>query len=175
MIFVFIFIAFKYTKWGLRLKSIGENPQAADAAGINVNFYKWQGVLISGFLAGIAGSIWSQYLGVAFSGNVSGLGFIALTILIMGRWKVVYIAIASIIFSLIYSVTTVIGNGSGIFESIKTYQNIFYLLPYLVTLIILIFTSKIQLLQKQSVFLMTNHWGRRSKTLYFCFYGILCF
>ncbi|WP_215737281.1 ABC transporter permease [Mesomycoplasma hyorhinis] len=142
LIFVFIFIAFKYTKWGLRLKSIGENPQAADAAGINVNFYKWQGVLISGFLAGIAGSIWSQYLGVAFSGNVSGLGFIALTILIMGRWKVVYIAIASIIFSLIYSVTTVIGNGSGIFESIKTYQNIFYLLPYLVTLIILIFTSK---------------------------------
>lgn len=73
---------------------------------------------------------------------LSGLGFIALTILIMGRWKVVYIAIASIIFSLIYSVTTVIGNGSGIFESIKTYQNIFYLLPYLVTLIILIFTSK---------------------------------
>ncbi|WP_025755184.1 ABC transporter permease [Mycoplasmopsis cricetuli] len=142
IIFIITLIILNKTKWGLRLKSIGENPQAADVAGVNVNFYKWQGVFISGFLAGIAGSIFFQLRGVAFTGTTNGLGFLALTVLIMGQWKSIYIILIAFIFSLIYATSSTISSGINSFESIKNYSDYFNILPYVFTIVLLAFTSK---------------------------------
>lgn len=95
------------SRFGLRFRAIGDNPNAVDAQGINVNKYKWMGMIISGAFAAIAGSIF-MYGGplmypqsIFFEGNVAGLGFIALAIVIAGAWRLPFIAIAGLGFSII--------------------------------------------------------------------------
>ncbi|WGI36877.1 ABC transporter permease [Mesomycoplasma lagogenitalium] len=142
LVFVTAIILMNKTKWGLRFKAIGENPQAADAAGINVNFFKWQGVIISGILAGLAGGVLFQQKGVSFSGSADGMGFVALTILIMGRWKSSLILVFALFFSLILGLASVIGTGAGIFETVKEYGKLINTIPYILTFVVLIFSSK---------------------------------
>lgn len=127
------------TKWGLRLRSIGENPQAADVAGINVNAYKWQGVLISGGFAGMAGGIFVQSLGATFSGNVQGLGFLALAIMIMGQWRIHWIGLSTVAFSFFYSLGFQLATLQG---DIQNFSRLFQILPFGLTLIALAFLSK---------------------------------
>lgn len=98
---IVIFIYFKYSKVGLRHSAVGENPNAADTAAINVIKYKWYAVFASGFLAGFAGIVSTLKLGI-FIGNVEGLGFIALAIMILGQWRIPFIAISSFLFALIW-------------------------------------------------------------------------
>lgn len=76
------------TKFGLRLRSVGENPQAADTLGINVLGMKYAGVLISGFLGGIGGAVFAQSISVNFSAStIAGQGFIAMAAMIFGKWN----------------------------------------------------------------------------------------
>lgn len=132
------------TKWGLRLKSIGENPQAADAAGINVNSFKWQGVLISGLLAGLAGAMFmtsNRASGATFKGSVEGLGYLALAIMIIGRWKIFPALISSIAFSLLLGISY--NFSSFVPKEYESYKYLVLTIPYLGTLIIMtIFGNK---------------------------------
>ncbi|MGL6125068.1 MAG: ABC transporter permease [Metamycoplasmataceae bacterium] len=133
---VVAWLALNRTKWGLRLKSIGENPQAADAAGINVNSFKWQGVLISGLLAGLAGAMFMTSTlgsGTTFKGSVEGLGFLALAIMIIGRWKILPSLFAAIAFSLLLGVSYTIP--SFVPREYESYKSLLLAIPYLVTLI----------------------------------------
>jgi general nucleoside transport system permease protein len=84
------------TVFGLRLRSCGENPEAADTLGVNVTFMRYAGVLISGALCGIASATlfadkWTQ-------GMVAGRGFIALAAVIFGRWNPIGAVLASLLF-----------------------------------------------------------------------------
>ncbi len=94
------------TRFGLRFKAVGDNPNAVDAQGLDVNKYKWIGIMISGVLAALAGSIFA-YGGpsvggsITFDGGVAGLGFLALGIVVAGAWKMPLITIASIIFAIL--------------------------------------------------------------------------
>lgn len=98
------------TRFGLRFKAVGDNPNAVDAQGLNVNKYKWIGVLISGLFASVAGSIFiyggasmypqSQY----FDGNVGGLGFLALAIVVSGAWKIPLITASAFVFAALVAV-----------------------------------------------------------------------
>ncbi|ACF07551.1 ABC-type uncharacterized transport system, permease component [Metamycoplasma arthritidis] len=127
------------TKWGLRFRSIGENPQAADVAGINVNKYKWQGIVISGALAGVAGAFFAQGFPSSFKGEVNGYGFIALAIMIMGQWHVGIITAISFGFGFLYSFAY---NTSSFVPALKSYSSLFIVLPYLLALIVVMITAK---------------------------------
>jgi simple sugar transport system permease protein len=81
------FVLFK-TSFGLRLRSVGENPDAANTAGVNVYLMRFYGVWLSGMLAGLGGAFLSIAHGSAFVRNISaGRGFIALAALIFGRYN----------------------------------------------------------------------------------------
>lgn len=129
------------TRFGLRLRSCGEHPQAADAAGINVYHMQYAGVLISGALGGLGGLVFVVPTSTNFNADVAGYGFLALAVLIFGQWKPVKIMLASLFFGLMKAVAAAY---SGIpFLSALGIPSYFYkMVPYIITLIVLIFTSK---------------------------------
>ena len=81
------FIVF-HTRFGLRLRAVGENPKAVDTAGISVNFMRYRAVLITGLLCGFGGAYFSIAQGSGFGNNMTaGQGFIALAALIFAKWR----------------------------------------------------------------------------------------
>ena len=83
-----IWFALYRLRWGLRLRSCGENPEAARSLGLNVSAYRYQGVLLSGFFAGASGAfLASEIIGNWREGQTLGLGFIALAALILSNWS----------------------------------------------------------------------------------------
>ncbi|MCL2425288.1 MAG: ABC transporter permease [Oscillospiraceae bacterium] len=133
------FVLYK-TKFGLRLRSCGEHPQAADSVGISVAKMRYAGVLISGALAGMGGMIWAIPIG-RFGGDVQGYGFLALAVLIFGAWRPKRILFAALFFAILQTIAVS-------FSAIPFLFNLgipgaFYsMMPYVATLILLIFTSK---------------------------------
>jgi simple sugar transport system permease protein len=85
MVFATHFVIF-YTKWGLRTRSVGEHPRAADTVGINVYFMRYMNVMIGGAIAGLAGAYLIAEVGLFTPGMTGGRGFIALAALIFGKW-----------------------------------------------------------------------------------------
>lgn len=134
------FVVYK-TKFGLRLRACGENPHAADSAGINIYKYRYAGVSISGFLAGLGGVALIIPTQTEFNATVSGFGFLALAVLIFGQWKPLYIFFAAIFFGL----TRTISSTYILIPALNNlnYPSEFYsMIPYIATLIVLGFTSK---------------------------------
>lgn len=132
------YIVLYKTKWGLRFRSIGENPQAADVAGVKVNSYKWQGIFISGIIGSIAGAFFAQKTSdgsFTFNGDVLGLGYLALAIMILGQWNILIITGISFIFSILLSLSF----NQSMFPAIKDHAGILEILPYLLTLISVMF------------------------------------
>lgn len=123
------------TVLGLRMISVGEHPKSADAAGLNVSLYKSIGVLSSGFLAGLGGAS----LSIAIVSNfrptlISGQGFIAIAALIFGKWRPVQTALACLFFGFSQALVIYIGG----LENISISSQLLSILPYLLTLLILV-------------------------------------
>jgi len=132
------------TRLGLRLRACGEHPQAADSVGINVYKMRYIGVFISGVLGGVGGLAYTLAAGAGFQSTVAGYGFLALAVMIFGNWKPINILGASLFFALF----RVIGSYSGSlpflpdFKNIKSSEYIYLMLPYVVTMILLVLTGK---------------------------------
>ena len=131
------------TRFGLRLMACGEHPQAADSVGINVYKMRYAGVLISGMLGGLGGIVYIT-AGVSewkFEYGVAGFGFLALAVMIFGQWKPTRIALAALLFGFFRA----LGNVYTGFEFLKALylpSGVYNMLPYIVSLIVLAFTSK---------------------------------
>ncbi len=132
------------TKTGLRLRACGEHPQAADSVGINVYRMRYLGVAISGFLGGIGGLAYSLAAGSGYQSTVAGYGFLALAVMIFGNWKPLNILGASLFFALFKIVGSYAGSIPFLpkFTNVKSSEYIYLMLPYIVTMILLILTSK---------------------------------
>ena len=131
------------TKFGLRLMACGENPQAADSVGINVYKIRWAGVLISGALGGIGGIVYIT-AGVSewkFETGVAGFGFLALAVMIFGQWKPVNIGLAALLFGFFRALSNVY-SGFSFLANLKIPGTVYNMMPYLISLVVLAFTSK---------------------------------
>ena len=132
------FILYK-TAFGLRLRACGEHPQAAEAAGINVFFMRYMGVIISGGFAALGGAIILVTYAGEFTGSVAGLGFLALASLIFGQWKPFGILGATLFFGF----ASTVANVSQVIPSLAAIPPILLkVFPYVVTLIALVMFSK---------------------------------
>ena len=128
------FIMFK-TKFGLRLRSVGEHPQAADTLGINVYLMRYYGVLISGFLGGIGGALFAQSVSVNFAvSTIVGPGFIALAAMIFGKWSPIGAMLSSLFFGLSQSLA-VIGGQLPLLKSVPAVY--LQIAPYVLTIVVL--------------------------------------
>ena len=127
---IFSHIAINKTKFGLRLRAVGENPEAADTLGISVTKIRYWGVIISGALAGLGGS-WLAFDQHSFTdGMSSGRGYIALAAMIIGKWRPAGAALACLIFGLAESLTLQ-------FQNLDLPTQLIQMLPYVVTVIVL--------------------------------------
>ena len=128
----------KRTKAGLSLKSIGENPATADAAGINVTAYKYSAILIGSGTAGLGGFYYIMgYLGGSWenASTIEALGWLSVALVIFTLWRPNLSILGSFIFAVLYILAFKI---TGISFS---QMSLLKLLPYVVTIIVLIFTS----------------------------------
>lgn len=131
------------TKFGLQIRACGENPHAADSAGINVRKYRYAGVLISGALAGLGGAAYciissSRYTSTV---GVAGYGFLALAVMIFGQWKPIRITLAALFFSFFKALSAVYSE-IPFLSNLGLSKNIYDMLPFVACLIILAISSK---------------------------------
>ena len=131
------------TRFGLRLRSCGEHPQAADSVGINVYHMRWAGVMISGMLGGLGGlayivppvQSWNFEVGVA------GVGFLALAVMIFGQWKPVNICFAALFFAVFKALANIF-DSIPFLASLGWPKEIYNMMPFIASMIVLAFTSK---------------------------------
>ena len=149
LLFIVLSILLYKTRFGLRLRSCGENPQAADSLGINVYVMRYAGTTISGALAGMGGFVYAlTTANCASTGDVAGFGFLALAVMIFGNWKPLNIACSALLFGLFKciaaSYASIDINGDGVFllADVGISPHFYRMLPYLITLVVLAFTSK---------------------------------
>jgi len=149
ILFIVLSVILYKTRFGLRLRACGENPQAAASLGINVYHMRYAGTTISGALAGMGGFVYSLTTANCTSnGDVAGFGFLALAVMIFGNWKPLNIALASFLFGLFkcvaaaYSTIDINGDGVYMLAQLGISSHLYRMLPYLVTLVVLAFTSK---------------------------------
>ena len=133
LVFILWFVMYK-TRFGLRVRAIGEHPRAADTLGISVAKYRYICVILSGFLAGLGGA--SVSIGVSslwFNSTICGQGYIAMAAMIFGKWKPQGAMAASLVFGLATAAVVFFGGGDGLIPA-----NFLSMLPYVATIIILI-------------------------------------
>lgn len=143
LIVIFAYIVLTRSKWGLRVRSVGENPTAAESVGINVIKVRYQALLVSGILAGLAGALYVQlpFISNAFTGSVGGYGFLALGILIFGQWRVKFTSIAAIAFASLTAIATY-GQGLGWAWAVAIPAEVMKMMPFLLSILIMVFTAK---------------------------------
>jgi simple sugar transport system permease protein len=140
---VISFVALYKTRFGLRLRACGEHPQAADSVGINVYKMRYAGVLISGLLGGLGGIVYIT-AGVSvwkFENGVAGFGFLALAVMIFGAWHPLKIALAALLFGFFRALGNVY-SGFDFMMALNIPSVVYNMLPYIISLIVLAFTSK---------------------------------
>nr|WP_156999557.1 ABC transporter permease [Agromyces terreus] len=126
-----VYVGLFHTRWGLRVRAVGEHPQAADTVGINVNRTRFWNVALAGAIAGFGGTFFTIGSGIAFNKEMTaGAGFIALAAVIFGQWDPIKATLAALLFgfaSNLQNTLSVIGS--------PVPSEFMLMLPYVVTII----------------------------------------
>ncbi|NYE21080.1 simple sugar transport system permease protein [Microbacterium immunditiarum] len=127
-----VYVGMFHTRWGLRLRAVGEHPQAADTVGIKVNPTRFWNVLLAGAIAGLGGTVFTIGAGIAFNKEMTaGAGFIALAAVIFGQWDPIKATLAALLFgfaSNLQNTLSVIGS--------PVPSEFMLMVPYLVTIFV---------------------------------------
>lgn len=128
------------TKFGMDLRACGDNPHAVDAAGVNVARVRFLAVMVSGGLSGLAGISFAYSISANFSSSIyMGYGYLSIAALIFGNWKILPTLISCLLFGFAKS------GGYYLVQLLKmpsSYSDLVMILPYLLTLLLLVFFSK---------------------------------
>lgn len=128
------------TRFGLRLRACGDNPHSVDAAGVEVSKVQFKAVLISGALSGLGGISFAYSISTNFSPAIyMGYGYLAIAALIFGNWNVLPTFGACLLFGFARSGGYILGQ---ILKMPSTFSDLIMTLPYVLTLLLLIFFSK---------------------------------
>lgn len=140
--FVCWYIVFK-TRFGLRLRSVGEHPQASDTLGINVYKMRYIGVLLSGIFGGMGGAVLAQTVSSQFGhSTIAGQGFMAMAAMIFGKWNPIGAMGAALFFGFAQSLA-VVGSQIPLISAIPPIY--LQIAPYVITIIVLVgFVGKSQ-------------------------------
>lgn len=141
LVLIIVSVFLNQTKLGLQLRSVGENPHAADSLGIKIHRIRYLGVLTSGFLAGFGGVALLTMIASEFNATVSGFGFLALAVLIFGNWKPSKILLGAFFFGVLRTVGSVYFS-IDFLEYLNWPEEFYELIPYVATLVVLVFSSK---------------------------------
>jgi ABC-type uncharacterized transport system permease subunit len=132
LVFVIHFMLF-YTRWGLRTRAVGEHPRAADTVGINVFVTRYMNVIIAGGLGGLAGTFLTiEGVGFFERGMTNGRGFVALAVMIFGKWTPLGAWGAALMFGLSVAIQNQLQ-----FSGIDIPHQFVGMLPYLLTIVVL--------------------------------------
>lgn len=134
-------IVISHTRFGLRLRACGEHPQAADSVGVNVYRIRYAAVFISGFLGGVGGITFVVPTSTNFNATVAGYGFLALAVLIFGQWRTNKIFFAAFFFGIMKTFASAY-SGIPVLKDLPISNEIYKMIPYIATLIVLTFSSK---------------------------------
>lgn len=141
LILIFSIVVLYKTKFGLRLRACGEHPHAADSVGINVYKMRYAGIIISGGLAGLGGLVFVVPTSTQFNATVSGYGFLALAVMIFGQWRPLRVLFAALFFGLMKTVASAY-SVIPILSSSNIPSDVYKMVPFIATLIVLAFSSK---------------------------------
>ena len=126
------------TPFGLRLRAVGENPEAADAAGVRVARLRYSAVILSGVLAGVGGAYLSIGQASLFTRNMTaGRGFIALAALIFGKWRPVQTMLACLLFGFAEALTIQMQGVAKLPSGEEIPVQVVQMIPYVVTIVVL--------------------------------------
>ncbi len=132
LVFVMHYVLF-YTKWGLRTRAVGEHPSAADTVGISVSKMRYINVILGGALAGLAGAFLTlEGVGTFDRGMTNGRGFLALAIMIFGKWTPLGAWGAALLFGFTYAMQTQLQ-----FMGLNLPPQFIGSLPYILTILVL--------------------------------------
>ena len=140
---VIAYVVLYKSTFGLRLRACGEHPQAAASVGISVQKMRYAGVLISGLLGGLGGIVYIT-AGVSiwkFENGVAGFGFLAMAVMIFGAWHPLRIALAALLFGFFRALGNVY-SGFDFLTAMNIPSVVYNMLPYIISLVVLAFTSK---------------------------------
>jgi simple sugar transport system permease protein len=128
--------------WGLRTRAVGEHPSAADTVGVNVSWYRYGNVALGGALAGLAGALLAiEATGTFERGMTAGRGFLALAIMIMGRWRPALAWAAALFFGLLNGLV----NQLNFERVIDVPPQFIGMLPYALTIVVLaVFAGRVR-------------------------------
>ncbi|MDR1703396.1 MAG: ABC transporter permease [Clostridiales bacterium] len=129
------------TRLGLRLRACGEHPHAADSVGVNVYKMRYIGVIVSGILGAIGGLVFIIPTTTVFDATVAGYGFLALAVLIFGQWRPWRVLFAAFFFGTLKAISSAY-SGIPFLLSLPVNDYFYKMLPFIVTLVVLIFNSK---------------------------------
>jgi general nucleoside transport system permease protein len=126
------------TRFGLAVRAVGDRPAAADAAGIDVDRVRWIAILVSGAMAGLGGAVLVVgQLGLFVQNVTAGRGWVAIALVIFGRWSPLRVAAGAFLFGFTDALQLRIQSASGGIESNVPFE-FFQALPYLVTIVVVV-------------------------------------
>jgi simple sugar transport system permease protein len=133
-----IWFLFEKTTLGLKVRAVGQNPEAADSLGVGVNRVRYFGVIFGAAMAGVAGATLSIDLLNVFQDNITnGLGFIAVALVYFGGWRPVGVLLGSLLFATVSSLQLW---GQALDIQLLP-SDLMVMLPYVLTIVVLIFSS----------------------------------
>ncbi|MGN0986104.1 MAG: ABC transporter permease [Candidatus Enterenecus sp.] len=139
----------KYTKIGLRLRAVGENPGAADSVGVNITAYKYVHLIAGSAIMGLGGFYMALNMGGSFEGSncwINGYGWIAVALVIFANWSTIWAILGTLVFGFFNTLQVYAGslasafpNGLGWLSSVPSH--LFKALPFIITAIVLVVSS----------------------------------